>query len=253
MRSPPASILTGMAVSLRDQAEQVTTAMVGAFPEVSGVCLFGSVARGDDDDRSDIDLFVIGSDPDLTPSQIRRRLRLQNRPPKVSIVYHTPKTLERYMATGSRFLVHLQLEGEVLYDQAGLLRSIQDQPPLSTPIDAEIEGQLGRLQLFDRPQRFNGNFLFPLSHVFAAGKAIVMAILATNEIYEFNRDAAFDAFVARFPDSQDDVETLRRLAPFAALVSKGTEEELPFSYHDCEAELAEAIEAVRQLARYADG
>lgn len=241
-----------MSTSLRERADQVTEALVGEFPDVSGVCLFGSVARGDSDALSDIDLFVVGEDPKLTPSKIRRRLKLGGGAPKVSIVYHTARTLDRYVKSGSRFLVHLQLEGEVLYDAAGTLRAIQDRPPLSTPIDAEIEGQLRRLDLFEKPARFNGNFLFPLAHIFAAGKAIVMAILADREIYEFNREAAFDAFVEEFPDAAAEVETLRVLEPFSALVSKGVETALPFSYHDCEEEMARAIRAVRRLARYAD-
>ena len=241
-----------MSTSLRERADQVTEALVGEFPEVSGVCLFGSVARGDDDALSDIDLFVVGDDPKLTPSKIRTRLKLGGGAPKVSIVYHTPKTLERYVDSGSRFLVHLQLEGEVLYDAAGMLAAIQDRPPLSTPIDAEIEGQLKRLSLFEKPARYNGNFLFPLAHIFAAGKAIVMAILADEEIYEFNREAAFEAFAERFPGAAADVETLRRLEAFSALVTKGVEGELPFSYHDCEEEMAAAIAAIRKLARHAD-
>lgn len=237
--------------SHRERAEEVTDAMVGEFPQVSGVCLFGSVARGDYDARSDIDLFVVGDDPRLTPSQIRRRLHLKNRPPKVSIVYHTPETLNRSMETGARFLVHLQLEGQVLYDQVGLLKALQDRPPLSTPIEAEVKGQLKRLELFENPTRFNGNFLTPLAHVFASGKAIVMATLAANQIYEFNRDAAFDAFAIRFPEARADIETLRQLAPFAALLSNGAAEDLPFSYHDCGGELASAIKAVRRLAHFA--
>jgi hypothetical protein len=59
--------------------------------------------------------------------------------------------LRRYVRGGSRFLAHLQLEGQVLYDEAGLLGVIQSRPPHSTPIDAEIEGQLKRLELFRCP------------------------------------------------------------------------------------------------------
>jgi predicted nucleotidyltransferase len=240
-----------MGASLQVRAAEVTEALVDEFPQVSGVCLFGSVARGDDDELSDIDLFVVGEDPDLRPSVIRRRLRLKNQPPKVSIVYHTPETLDRYLKNGSRFIVHLQLEGKVLYDTAGLLASIQRLPPLTTPVTREVDGQLKRLELFNRPDRFNGNFLFPLTHVFASGKAIVMAILAANEIYVFNREAAFDAFSTRFPGAAEDISTLRRLAPFSNLVTKGTADELPFSYHDCEEELAAAVTAIRSLAGYA--
>jgi predicted nucleotidyltransferase len=245
-------MLGSVNASLQDRAAEVTQALVGEFPQVSGVCLFGSVARGDEDELSDIDLFVVGDDPALRPSIIRKRLRLKNRPPKISIVYHTPETLDRYVKGGSRFIVHLQLEGKVLYDTDGLLTDIQRQPPLTTSVKPEVDGQLKRLELFDRPERFNGNFLFPLTHVYASGKAIVMAILADNRIYEFNREAAFDAFAARFPDSGPDIARLRRLAPFSALVTKGAEVELPFSYHDCDQELAAVVAAIRRLARFSD-
>ncbi len=239
-----------MSTLLKDRAEQVTEALVEEFPAISGVWLFGSVARGDEDELSDIDLFVLGTDPHLRPSTIRNRLDLKNRPPKVSIVYHTPATLERFVKNGSRFIVHLQLEGEILFDNDGLLGKIQRLPTLRASVKPEVDGQLKRLELLDRPQRFNGNFLFPLVHAFSSGKAIVMAILAENQIYEFNREGAFNAFADHFPSSQTDIETLRRLAPFSALVSKGSEGELPFSYRDCETELTKAVAAVRRLARF---
>lgn len=233
---------------LRERAAGVAADLVSEFPQVVGVCLFGSVARGDAGPDSDVDLLVVGDDPQLTPSFIRRRLHLQETHSRVSIVYHTTETLDRYFKTGSRFLLHLQLEGEILYDSSGLLRALQDRPLLNAPVRAEVEGQLKRLCLYDDPARYNGNFLFPLSHIYAIGKAIVMAILAENEIHEFNRDRALDAFAARFPDSSDDIATLRKLVPFYTLVSKGVEQDLPFSHHACEAEVAEAVEGVRRVA-----
>ena len=166
-------------------------------------------------------------------------------------MYHTPDTLHRYIETGSRFLLHVQLEGEVLYDHSGLLGELKQRSPIRGPIRQEVDGQLRRLRLYEDPARYNGNFLFPLSHIYAIGKAIVMAILSENEIYKFNRDCAFDAFAERFPDSRGDIETLRRLTPFYTLVSKGVELELPFSYHHCEDDVTEAIAAVRRLAAHA--
>jgi predicted nucleotidyltransferase len=233
---------------LRERAAGVTADLVSEFPQVMGVCLFGSVARGDAGPDSDLDLLVVGDDPQLTPSSIRRRLHMQETHPRVSIVYHTAETLDRYFKTGSRFLLHLQLEGEVLYDSSGLLRDLWNRPLLKAPLHADLVGQLKRLCLYDHPARYNGNFLFPLSHIYAIGKAIVMAILAENEIHEFNRDRALDEFVALFPASRDDIETLRQLSPFYHLVSKGVEQDLPFSHHACEAAVAEAVAAVRRLA-----
>lgn len=239
-----------MSQALRERAAVVTADLVSAFPQINGVCLFGSVARGDAGPDSDLDLLVVGDDPELTPSIIRRRLHLQGSMPRVSLVYHTAETLNRYFETGSRFLLHLQLEGDVLYDSSGLLGDLQGRPLLKAPVRAEVAGQLKRLSLYDDPCRYNGNFLFPLSHIYAIGKAIVMAILAENEIYEFNRERAFDAFAVRFPNARGDIETIRQLMPFYTLVSKGIEPVLPFSYHDCNTEVSKAVAAVRRSAEH---
>lgn len=253
---PPHEVFIGvysqstMDISLRDRADQVAGALIDQFPQVSGVCLYGSVARGDAGPDSDLDLLVVGDDPDLRPSSMRRALGLSDEKHRVSIVYHTPDTLCRYIETGSRFLLHVQLEGEVLYDDSGLLEKLKRRSPIRGPIKEEVNGQLRRLALYDDPTRYNGNFLFPLSHIYAIGKAVIMAILSENEIYEFDRDQAFDAFASHFPESRADVEVLRRLAPFYTLVSKGTDQELPFSYHRCDGEVAEAIAAVRRLAAH---
>lgn len=240
-----------MTTSLRDRADQVAETLIHEFPQVSGVCLYGSVARGDAGPHSDLDLLVVGEDPDLRPSSMRRALGLSGSEPRVSIVYHTPDTLNRYIETGSRFLLHVQLEGEILYDGSGLLESLKQRSPIRGPIRGEVDGQLRRLSLYENPARYNGNFLFPLAHIYAIGKAILMAILSENEIYEFDRDRAFDAFTKRFPDSANDVETLRWLTPFYTLVSKGIEQELPFSYHQCDEYVAEAVAAIRRLATHA--
>ncbi len=240
-----------MPKALREQAAGVTADLVSEFPQIRGVCLFGSVARGDSGPDSDLDLLVLGDDPKLTPSVIRRRLHLEEASPRVSIVYHTAETLDRYVKTGSRFLLHLQLEGDVLYDSSGFLNNLQHRPLLKAPVRAEVDGQLERLSLYDNTDRYNGNFLFPLSHIYAIGKAIVMAILTENEIYEFNRDRAFDAFAARFPNSREEIETLRELSTFYTLVSKGIEQSLPFAYHHCEIKVGEAVAAVRHIAHYA--
>jgi predicted nucleotidyltransferase len=249
--APSFFILRFVSNALRRRAIAVTKDLVDEFPQIEGVCLFGSAARGDAVPTSDVDLLVVGEGPQVRPSSIRRRLHLDNADPRVSVVCHTPDTLRRSVETGSRFLVHLQLEGEVLYDTSGLLSELQRLPPLTVPIRAEVEGQLKRLALYEHLERYNGTFLFPLSHIYAIGKAIVMAILTENEIFEFNRDRALDAFTARFPDATEDVETLRTLSAFYRLASRGTQEELPFSYHDCDAEVANAIAAIKRLASHA--
>lgn len=237
-----------MGVLLRERAEEVAETLVDRFPQVSGVCLYGSVARGEESPDSDLDLLVVGEDPGLRPSVMRRAVGGHRGSNRISIIYHTRETLQSYLESGARFLLHIQLEGEVLFDASGLLEELKALPPIHGPIAAEVEGQLRRLALYEHPGRYNGNFLFPLSHIYAIGKAIVMAVLSEQEIREFDRERAFDAFAVRFPDSRADIDTVRQLRPFYSVVSKGNRADLPFSSHECAEEVAAAVEAVHRLA-----
>jgi predicted nucleotidyltransferase len=235
--------------SLREAATEFSNRVVENFPTISAICLYGSVARGDDDELSDIDLLILGDDPNLSPSVIRKRIGGGERD-RVSIVYHTADTFEDFVTSQNRFLVHIQKEGEVLHDSSGTLRKIQNKPPMKGLVAEEIEGQIDRLRIYEEPSRFNGNYLFPLSHIYSIGKGVVMAILAENEIFEFRRDQAMSAFVEQFPDAELDVLTVRALAPFYAVVSKRAPVELPFAPYGSEAEMVEAVAAVRRLSQY---
>ncbi len=59
-------------------ARKIADLLVGAFPSIEAVLLCGSVARGDADNWSDIDLVLIGSDTELTASQLRQELPAWN-------------------------------------------------------------------------------------------------------------------------------------------------------------------------------
>src|SRR5579884_3517315 len=163
-----------MPTALRGAAEDAA-ADLSKVAWIEGACLFGSVARDDHDDTSDIDILVLGTESGRTPGEVRRQLRVDLRE-RVSISYYTAASLAVYLERWSRFAVHLRTEGEVLFDHSGRLRALLDQPrPLST--EFELRVQVEHLEALDHVERFGGLFLIPLARLYGIGRTVVFALL----------------------------------------------------------------------------
>ena len=63
--------------TIRD-ATDLTARLVETFPAIEAVLLFGSVARGDANPWSDIDILITSSDAKLTVSKLRTAISERN-------------------------------------------------------------------------------------------------------------------------------------------------------------------------------
>jgi predicted nucleotidyltransferase len=234
--------------SLRQVAGRIA-ARLGERADVDAVLLYGSVARGDAGPGSDIDLLIIGQDAGQTIAGLRRWVGELDPERRAGLVFHTRTSFAAIIEEGSRFLVHLRSEGELLFDRTDQLRGFLESPWQPVSVDAEIAGELERLSSYSRPELFGGRFLFPLAHVFTIGKAIVMARLADEGIFEFNRRRAFVEYARRHPAVAQDVETIARLEPFLARTRRQSSP-LPFrpAGEQAAEELRTGVDAVRRVA-----
>jgi predicted nucleotidyltransferase len=84
--------------------------------------LYGSVARGDDREGSDIDVLALTRRP-FPPRQQGR----------LSITSYTPVQLVSLARAGSLFVLHLRMEGRILHDPEAALARVLDtyRPPAS--------------------------------------------------------------------------------------------------------------------------
>ena len=210
--------------------------------------LYGSVARGSEGPWSDIDLLVVGERGDLTAAQLYRAVRAEFPECPVSIVYLSRDRIEEYLTTGTRFLVHIREEGRVLEDPHGVVARALSAPFEPLPASDEIDRELRRLDLYDDLSRYGDNYLFCLAHIYTIAKAIVMARLAADGVYEFDRDHAFVAFARRWPDMAASVQTVQQLEPFYNMVAHRKPEPLPFPFKGHGQNVSRAVEAVRSLA-----
>lgn len=232
-------------------AQAIANTFVQRFPSIDAVLLCGSVARGDADEWSDIDLVVIGSDPNLTPKSLRGALAARN--DHISLIYYPAPEFRKLYRQGALFIAHLKKEGIVLYDPLNLLKSVMNQP-FAPVVNVRQEIKAHRLKLapYTDPKRFNNNFLFCLSHLYSIGKGVVMLGLAKKGVLEFNREAAFQRFASLNPDLANEAEKVAQLRPFYRLVTGRSAEPLPFSYRAAGRQMQEAVRAIQALAERAE-
>src|SRR5215469_7652833 len=186
---------------LRERAWSIAQALA-SLPAVEAVCLFGSVARGNLHEASDIDLLVVGSDNELSPARLHRMLPNELRHAKLSLAYYTLDEVRKILAAGSPFGVHLLREARILYDRDGILHNLLRGHGSGAAISVkkELDARLAQLRVYDDLVIFRGNFLFALSHLYAIGKSIVILALVVAGIPEFDREAAFTRFVDKYPE-----------------------------------------------------
>jgi predicted nucleotidyltransferase len=233
----------------RTQLAREITSWFASLPAVEGVCLFGSIARGEPDEWSDIDLLVVGHDDDLRPTTLLRTLPGHLRGERVSLVCYSKAELQELFDAGSSFVDHIRHEGRVLYDRSGFLGQIVRgafAPRLN--VDEELAAELARLEMYDDLSLFKGNFSFCLAQLYAIGKAVVILGLLAEGQREYSRERAFVAFRRRHPELANEIETVARLRPFYRRVTRREPEALPFSYRGAEVEVERSIDAVRSIA-----
>lgn len=243
----------GLALRLREDAQAIARTLVEHVPTIDAICLFGSVARGDANEWSDIDLLVVGRDDRLTRRDLVETLPEPLRMTPLSLLYYRTSDFD-WMEESDLFVEHFRREGVVLHDGTGRLTQLLSGPRRShVGVRDEVTRELEQLRPYEDLGRFGDNLLFCLSHLYAIGKSIAIAQLASQGVYEFNRDLAFEKLRIQAPEMARAIDTITELRPFYELVTKHKEAELPFPYRRSQHQARAAIRAIKSLADAPDG
>lgn len=233
------------AAERRDLAEQLT----GELRQIAGVTavgVFGSTARGDANEHSDLDLLVL-TRPHADPSPIRLICR-DARPMKVSLVLHDPRSFERLRNQDWLFVRHLSDEGIALWDTA---HEYADRSLVSHPGDGavvgEIQGHGQGLARISQLERYGNDFLFPLANVYGLGKRIAMLANARAGVSIFQRDQALRVCEELYPLAAPYLHSIAALAPFYAQTRGDRTASPAFSSDGAGNELRGAVAALERI------
>jgi predicted nucleotidyltransferase len=233
-------------------AQEMANLLVKTFPGIDAILLCGSVARGDANEWSDVDLVVTSSDPNLTPQLLQQTLSKPDQ--RISLIYYRTSVFRELYDGGALFIAHIKNEGTVLFDRLGILKMLLAQPFVpAVDVVEEIKAHRTKLAPYTDPRRFNNNFLFCLSHLYSIGKGVIMLGLVKRGELEFNRERAFRRFVKLNPDLARKTNKIAQLRPFYSLVTCRQPETLPFSYKSAGTKMREVVNAIEVLAKRVEG
>jgi polymorphic toxin system nucleotidyltransferase-like protein len=219
--------------------------------EIDAIWLFGSLARREAKLESDIDLLVLSNRP-IRGRDLKASLGAYSDP--VSFALHTPASLARRQAEDWSFFVHVQHEGDLLFDRRGDASShLRPFNPPSSGTTARLHEELKFLRRYDNTESLQGSFFFPLARLYAVVKQVVMADNTAAGFTEFDRGRAFDLFATRYPDLGLEIGFVRNLWPFLAVTKGRQGESPPFSAFGAEENFARARTATQRVIEAALG
>ncbi len=102
--------------ALETRVEEVVNALIAYEPEK--IILFGSAARGDGDEQSDIDLLIV---KETETRFVRRAIEAESYLPldiSVDLFIYTPEEMERMIDEENPFIEQALRDGKVVYEKA---------------------------------------------------------------------------------------------------------------------------------------
>jgi Nucleotidyltransferase domain len=212
---------------------------LGDHAAVVGVVIFGSLARNELTEASDVDVLIVhkadASVPELR-SAIKREIagKVGSRAgERFRPFFYSPNTLLQEMDKHPSFAAHLSDEGVVVYATADfdtINQAIRKPSITRQGLRDELATRLGQLKLFADLSRFNGQFVPCLAQLYAIGKAVVIVKLLQNGIREYRWRKVFDTYSEVRPGLDADLSRVAMLRAYYDYVRDRSE--LPISCRD---------------------
>lgn len=164
------------------------------------ICVFGSSARANTDQLSDLDVLVVADDPRTAQATVDSWTSSG-----WSVSTYSRTRLLRVADAGSLFVKHLQQEGRIASDPSGWLQNTLDEFKLKECYRSDVEGALELAKPLERFIQTNANrdsgLVADLSYVFMRNYGIYRC--AVDGAYLFDYAAILEELqgVEKFSDS----------------------------------------------------
>jgi predicted nucleotidyltransferase len=181
------------------------------LPYVHAAALYGSVARGDVEVHSDIDLLMICDSGRKTALLPIAEQSLSAKFARLSLALYSPAELKFLESARSLFLLHLKLESIVLFDQKGLLTSLLSKFQPKQSYSGDFVESLGLLDPLRTRVGSSPNDFHRLSYIYSLFRVFGVYLLAERQIYEFSKSKMTASLHQEYPHARDAVAALSKL------------------------------------------
>jgi len=232
------------------QAQNLTRTLsetLAEHPDVEAAALYGSVARGDVEAHSDIDVLVFCRRSRKLPIHDYLSTQLRYLGNRLSLVIYSEKEMQFLSAAKSLFLLHLSREANILFDKDGYFGNLLT---TFTPKHSYKEDFVKSITLVDplRSQVFGApNQLHRLSYIYSLFRVFGVYLLAEGGIYEFSKDRMAKQLSVDFPSLVDEIHSLSMLRPLNSNFFSGGASQVSEGAPTCQPDLASNVGAIASL------
>jgi predicted nucleotidyltransferase len=191
--------------------------------DVHAAALYGSVARGDSEFYSDIDLIIVcdASHKQVVYTELKSLLCTQNK--GFSLAIYTPRELYFLASVKSLFLLHLSRECDCLFDRTGLLTQLLATFEPKTSYANDFKDSLGLVAPLRTVVANSPNQLHRLAYIYSLFRVFGVYLLAEHRIFEFSKAKMARALQHLYPERAAEIDLLSSLRILNAHFFSGTE------------------------------
>jgi predicted nucleotidyltransferase len=220
---------------------------LAAHPGVEAAALYGSVARGDFEDHSDLDLLVFSRRSPKLSVRSDLLIELRDLGSRLSLVVYSESEMRFLSSVQSLFLLHLSREARLLFDKTGFLTDLLS---TFTPKESYREDFAKSAALVDPLRTLvlgTPNQRHRLSYVYSLFRVFGVYLLAENGVYEFSKDKMAKQLAWALPPLKRQIESLSELRVLNSnFFSGGSSYQKMSDRFEC-SELADRVSAIGAL------
>lgn len=224
--------------------------LLSEHSSIDTAALYGSVARGDIESHSDIDLLLVSCSSSKLPIYTSIRETLEGHFRRLSLALYTEREVRFLHSVKSLFLLHLSLEADILLDRSGFFKSLLADFRPKESYKKDFQESLQLLDPLRTITEGTPNNLHRLSYIYSLFRVFGVYLLAESRIYEFSKSRMAQQLIDKLPDRSESVALLTQLRTLNSNFFTGgyPVEELPDSDMSSVFHIADALASLAGVA-----
>jgi predicted nucleotidyltransferase len=193
------------------------------FEEIWAAALYGSVARGDSEWHSDVDLLVICAGGRKRDVYDRIYPLLSNHFERLSLSVYSAREINFLSKAKSLFLLHLQRESVILFDRTLLLTGVLENFEPKQSYGEDFRKSLDLIAPLNSIVSGSPNDFHRLAYLYSLFRVFGVYLLAERRIFEFSKAKMTASLCAIFPEQAANITLLSKLRVLNANFFSGGE------------------------------
>jgi predicted nucleotidyltransferase len=190
---------------------ETLVAALNAREDVEAALLYGSVARGDSEPHSDLDLLVLCASGKKREVYDELLDRLSVNVERLSHSMYSRRELQFLATAKSLFLLHLSKESEVLVDRTDWLRDLLRNFEPKETYEPDFAKSLRLVDPLKTLVARSPNQLHRLAYIYSLFRVYGVYLLARKRVFEFSKAKMSRTLETHYPLQADNIRLLSSL------------------------------------------